>query len=705
MKRIFIITILLLVFVQQSFPAEKKYIDSLEDQLFENIRKKENIDSIANLINYLTYYHRNRDPEEAIRFFQKLQKALLENYQYNNIGSALAGLAGVFYDQGLFDKALEYNNKLLMLISDTSNLIYVAWHYIDIGNIYFQAKMYEEAIKSYQTSAEIFLKNLNNKTPEQAKFVEYNHGMAVNYNNIGLAYEELNDLYKALENHKIALNYREKAGDNEGLAYSYGYLSKLYFKLGNDSLFNYYKKITFDVLSHVKNKSLEYQIGLAEHYYEFGKIALKQKKYNEAQDYFNKAMTLFNQTENNKFIIKTYFEFSNLEVEKNNIKQAENYLFKAYALADQLKFYKFQKDGLLKLSELYSKTKNYNKAFTYLKKYNELSDSVNQFYMKLSLRNVENEFEINKQIQKIALLEKNNEIKSLELEKRNNLVIFLIIGLLLIALIAVILLLQFINKKKTQKVIENKNKELEKVNKLLDDQAKHFAELNSTKDRFFSIIAHDLKNPLSAFHRLSEFLYESYDEFSEEEKKSLLKDMKNSSKSVFELLQNLLTWSRSQRNKIEINPVDVDMRFIVENIYQIFKQIADTKKIDLIIFCDKDVKLKVDVNILLTILRNLVSNALKFTPEGGRVEIRAEKQDSNVLIYVIDTGVGIPQDKIGELFRVDKTYSTPGTNNETGTGLGLIICKEFLDKCDGKIDVSSEPAKGTTFKIILPIKE
>lgn len=700
----YFLIIILFIFIHfQSFTYVKEDIPALEKQLFSMVANKNINDTVADIINYLTYYYRNLNPKQAIEFFLKLQKAILENNDKQYLKSCLAGLAGVYFDQGIYDKALEYYYQVILIEPDTINLIKNAWFYIDIGNIYFHNKMLEEALKNYQISADIFLKSLNSTPSDNNKYQEYNYAMAVCYNNIGLIYEELNDNYKALESHQTALKYRLSSDKRQGLGYSYGYLSKLYFKLGNDSLFNFYKQKALDHFKNLNNKSLEYNVGLAEHYLIFGDIAIKQKKFAEAKEYFNNAKDLFIKTENNKLLIKTYYSISDLELEKKNLKEAEKFLLKGLGVADNLDFYLFKKEGLLKLIDFYKKTNRTDKAFSYLQELYNFIDSHNQDYMQLSLKGVENEIALQKQIQKISLLEKDNAINKLDLEKRNNFIIFLIIVLLLVAIITVILSLQYANKKKTTSIIESKNKELEVKNKLLDEQSKHYEELNSTKDKFFSIIAHDLKNPLSAFYRLTETLYESYNEFSEEEKLSLLNDMRASSKNVFDLLQNLLTWSRSQRNKIQINPVEVDMHFVVENIYQIFKQIADSKKIDLIIYCDKDVKLNIDVNILQTIIRNLVSNSLKFTPEGGRVEIRAEKDNSNIIVYVQDTGVGIPNDKLPELFKVDKTYTTPGTNNETGTGLGLIICKEFLDKVGGKVDVSSELSKGTTFKIILPI--
>lgn len=246
--------------------------------------------------------------------------------------------------------------------------------------------------------------------------------------------------------------------------------------------------------------------------------------------------------------------------------------------------------------------------------------------------------------------------------------------------------------------------ELKKAKDLLKLQNDELQKLNATKDRFFSIVAHDLKNPLGAIRDLTSSLSESYDDFSEEEKKDFLNEMKNSSKTLYELLENLLTWSRSQRNLIQYTPDFFLLDFVVKNCVSTLSLIAEKKQIQLIDNVPEGFEVFADANMVTTIIRNLISNALKFTPDGGTITIKSTIEAGFAKISVADTGVGISPENQKKLFRIDSAFTTKGTANEAGTGLGLILCQEFVERLGGTIAVESELGKGTTFFFTLPIQ-
>ena len=252
-------------------------------------------------------------------------------------------------------------------------------------------------------------------------------------------------------------------------------------------------------------------------------------------------------------------------------------------------------------------------------------------------------------------------------------------------------------------IIENIT-ERKKSEFALKESERRLAELNATKDKFFSIIAHDLLNPIGSFTKLISLLNKEYDHFTTEDIKDILDKIDISSNHVYNLLDNLLIWSRSQRNKLEFHPVLIDLGFITENIVSSLKLNSDMKGIALSSSIAKETMLMMDANMVTTVMRNLVSNAIKFTHPGGKVIINTENSNGNCLVTVTDTGVGIPTDRIDRLFRIDVSFTTLGTNNEKGTGLGLILCKEFIERHGGKIWVESEFGKGSTFKFTVPAK-
>lgn len=227
-------------------------------------------------------------------------------------------------------------------------------------------------------------------------------------------------------------------------------------------------------------------------------------------------------------------------------------------------------------------------------------------------------------------------------------------------------------------------------------------ELNATKDRFFSIIAHDLRNPLGNLKDVTKLLHESYKDFSEIERIEFLDLMKESSKNIYSLLENLLDWSRAQRGVLKFNPSEFNLKLLVSDVIKLFKPTAENKSINIECNINGAISINADINMLHTIFRNLISNALKFTKENGAIVINVESIDDMIKCSVIDNGVGMPIETIEKLFRIDASITSLGTNNESGTGLGLILCKELIEKHNGKIWVESIEGKGSTFYFTLP---
>lgn len=242
----------------------------------------------------------------------------------------------------------------------------------------------------------------------------------------------------------------------------------------------------------------------------------------------------------------------------------------------------------------------------------------------------------------------------------------------------------------------------------LKESENRLRELNTTKDKFFSIIAHDLKNPLGNFRQIAKLLYDQYDSFNEDERKDLLQEIKDSSKNVYELLENLLEWSRSQRGLIELNPENIDLNIIARNSRELLIKFAENKNIVIENKIPVDTYIMADPNLITTVFRNLISNAIKFTNEGGYIEIgtidqnNTDNQKSDLIVYIKDNGIGMAKKVIDMLFRLDQNLTTVGTSGEQGTGLGLILCKEFIEKHKGRIWVESDLEKGSVFYFALP---
>ncbi|MBN1119375.1 MAG: HAMP domain-containing histidine kinase [Bacteroidales bacterium] len=246
--------------------------------------------------------------------------------------------------------------------------------------------------------------------------------------------------------------------------------------------------------------------------------------------------------------------------------------------------------------------------------------------------------------------------------------------------------------------------ELEDTNKTLSQREKELVVANQTKDKFFSIIAHDLINPISSLMGLSDILLSKYNEIDAEHKKELIEAINESTQNTFKLLDNLLNWARLQRGAIEFKPTRLNLYNIVEETKNFLKTQASNKKQAIKILIPTDTEIFADKEMLTTIIRNLISNAIKFSNPGGSIEIgvRVSEKKDNIEVNIKDNGIGMDAKTKQNLFKITQSVSKTGTAKETGTGLGLMLCKEFIDNHGGKIWVKSTPEKGSTFSFSIP---
>ena len=256
-----------------------------------------------------------------------------------------------------------------------------------------------------------------------------------------------------------------------------------------------------------------------------------------------------------------------------------------------------------------------------------------------------------------------------------------------------------------QREVTRKNQKLENTIEQLNTANAELEELNATKDKFFSIIGHDLKNPFHSLLGFSDILLTNADKYTPEKIRHFAKQMHESSSNAYNLLENLLEWAKIQKGELESNPEKVDPLEIVDEVKEVYDPLANSKSIDFHTAVNSNDYVFADKEMLKTVLRNLVANALKFTYHQGYVIITTESIKNYVRFTVSDTGMGIPPGYIDNLFSIDCKLSEEGTDNEKSTGLGLILCKEFVEKQGGKIWVESELEKGSDFKFTIPVWE
>jgi PAS domain S-box-containing protein len=247
--------------------------------------------------------------------------------------------------------------------------------------------------------------------------------------------------------------------------------------------------------------------------------------------------------------------------------------------------------------------------------------------------------------------------------------------------------------------------QIKQQNEEIESQSRELEKMNATKDRLLSIIAHDLKNPFHSILGFTELLQQQHDDIDLEKQKEYLELIHASTQSAFELLENLLDWARTQTRKVNFKPSRLPLKGLVDEVISLQGLQASVKNIRLINEIDEAIEVYADRNMINTVIRNIVGNAIKYTNEGGRVNISAKREKSNVEVMISDNGIGISKSDVKSLFDLEKMSSTSGTSGETGTGLGLIVCHEFMKLNGGNIRVSSTPGSGSTFILTIPSQE
>ncbi|MBN2520792.1 MAG: hypothetical protein JXB17_09830 [Bacteroidales bacterium] len=254
-----------------------------------------------------------------------------------------------------------------------------------------------------------------------------------------------------------------------------------------------------------------------------------------------------------------------------------------------------------------------------------------------------------------------------------------------------------------QERIQEQAEELKQQTENLSKANEELKLLNSTKDKLFSIIAHDLRNPFNSILGFSDILRDSYDELTNEEKLEIVDNINLSSRRVYDLLENLFKWARTQTDKIDYHPVKLSLNTLIKDIIYLLHNISDKKQIEIIFKESVEAEVFADEDMVRTIIRNLLDNAIKYTPRGGKIFVNVENLNDFSKITIQDTGIGMEKDTIENIFNLNHTDSRVGTEGEKGSALGLVLCKEFVERNNGKLNIESKPGQGSIFSFTLPL--
>jgi signal transduction histidine kinase len=634
----------------------KAYADKFEysEALEYYLKSKEYCDKSnnkTNQINILTSigrtYRSLKRFSESINTFKQAIEIAREVEDYKSEGSLLFGIANAYFDITDLNKSLEYAIKSANTLITHNTNSGLANTYNFIGFVHDALKNKDLAEEYYEKAHVLYLKENDIM------------GLAMTLNNLGTIYSSNKNSSKAIEYYTKSLDYAKQLNDNESLSTATNNIGMIYV--------------------------------------EMNQIEKGIKYYFESQEYSIKLFDKTNYTNTFNNIAAAYLKADNLQT-------AEYYVNKALPFAKKLTDISYIQESYQILAKIYSKKGQYSKAFEYQGMQLAYNDSLYTQQKTSSIAEMQTRFETEAKEKEIQLLKKDNEISALEVERHKSLQNYLILFAILFLLLAIVIFISQRVIKNNNLLLSQKNKELEQTNEKLTLSEKNLMALNATKDKFFSIIAHDLKNPFNALLGFSELLEKNYDTYTKAEIKEYINVIYESSQSLFKLLDNLLQWSRTQTGSITYTPEAFELLPIVKQEISYLQLNAEKKKIAIKVLVDETIAVFADKNIIATVIRNLVNNAIKFTNTNGRVEIWAREVKNEIEISVTDTGIGIDFNDLDKLFQLSSSLSNKGTANEEGTGLGLLLCKEFIERNGGRIWAKSNKGKGSSFYFTLPKK-
>lgn len=562
---------------------------------------------------------------------------------------------------------------------------------------------YQLAFESRKTNSGEML-DYANKALELAIKLKIPTEIAKSNHVLGIFYAENGDLKRALEYFFNSLNTLKKIGDENRMGVALGAIARVYQMMENHEMALDYDLQALEIA--IKNNDT---INLATTYNNVGADYNNLKNYEAAIEIYRKALNIAQNNEDirlqallhlnigytyqktNDFdssIVnlqnaeKLYLEINDLYGLANTYNKLAEYYYetekndsilyfadKAREIGEKIGTITIKRQSYELLSIAYDNQNKYDSAFKYLELFNKLDDSIINSGNTKKITQLEMQYEFDKE-------REIDEIKhKAEVRRQQNQTIFFIIAFFLAILAVLFILRSYWIKKKSEKELQD---------------------LNAIKDKFFRIISHDLKSPFTAFISISELLSNPNVNLSQEKVQYFAKSINKTAKSSYDLFQNLLLWSMSQRGNLKIEKTEVNLSELISTTIDLLKTPADSKNITIDFKqIDSEIIVKTDANIIKTVVRNILNNAIKFTHEDGKITIEIK----NNSITILDTGVGISEKNLTKLFKPEVHHTTTGTNEEKGTGLGLILCKELIEKIEGKIEVESELNIGTTFYV------
>jgi signal transduction histidine kinase/tetratricopeptide (TPR) repeat protein len=653
--------------------SQKSSIDSLEIALKEfkaqpsfNVQDTIYINLLNTLGSELRYYK-----TDSLRLLaqQAASNSALANYKKGEC-TALLSLGNYYSDRGEHNKGISFYKEALILAKEIENSSLVLRIQNDLSGEYGYKGDYAEALSGYLECIEI------------ANNVDDQHMLSIINENIANLYASQKDYRQALDFFKTVKKINDKIGNDVYSAETMSNMAAVYADMGEleYAMFN----INSSIATFEKHEIMDW---LAFAYEVKGKTYLKDNKFKWALYWYKQSEMLHNNLEDDrgKIDLMNGMAEAHLALQRDSI--SKDYALRSFDISSKLQFKEGMRKCALTLYKVYKNKKDFDTALEYHELYQSLSDTLSRNEKNKSFTMLKTKIEHEKQKEKLI---NQNEMA---LAKQKNYVNAALCILLVFLVVTFLMRRSERIQKKLNIELYNKTTELVKNEQELRD-------INETKDKLFSIIGHDLRGPIGAFQSLVK-LYRNK-EIGKEEFLDLIPKLGADIDHISFTLNNLLSWGQTQMNGSVTKPTIVSLENLVDDNINLLTEIATSKSISMVNKLPENTLVWSDSNQIDIVLRNLISNALKFTPNKGLITINAVERANNWEISVRDTGVGMDREALKKVFSDNANITTYGTNNEKGTGLGLSLCKEMVEKNGGTIWVESIQNRGTSFYFTVP---
>ncbi len=632
------------------------------------------------LLNIGEVYYDWGEYNTALVYFKKVNK-ISGKVGLDNLQTKSLNYIGKYYhSMGDLNQSLLYYNKAMNMAKDMKDTVEIMSLYNKIGKHYKTLGNYPKALDCFLHS-ERLVSHTTNKIEQ-----------ATTYNHLGNIYQALMNYKRSMIFHKKALQLRKEVNYKEGVAKSLKNIGEVFVDIQEyDSALVYFDQ------SYIYCKQVGYAKGLVKNIYGKGLVYEKKGNYQKAIENYKEALKqssligyAIGESRINLFLASMFKKMG-----QNNL--AIKYCNEGLSIASREDFKSNVSDFYLILSDVFSLKGKYKDALEYYKKHASTKGEILNIETNRKIAELQTEYKVNLKNQENEVLKRENQIKELKLKRKNLFILFSIIITGLLTALVFIIYGRLLNKKKANIELTDLNNHIVIKNKELDTLNKKLRISKDQQVKLFSIISHELRNPLFWFRNLIQMLSAQIDILDKDMIAKSLNSLNESAANTFHLMDNLLYWSKSQLGKIKFKPEPVDITELIQENIKLLNQFAFCKNISLIFEDQQSVVVQADKEMIKTVLRNLLSNALKYTKENGEIRVLLLFDEHKVSVGVVDNGIGMNGDLLERLLNGMDKKITMGLNQETGSGLGLILCKDFIEQHNGHLNISSVPGKGSEF--------